>query len=246
MAEGVKPALVVSVHDVNPKFFSQVKGIVDELEKVGVPTFVLKVVPNYEGRNDILAFPPFLSWLEKQVASGSEIVLHGFTHLRPQGNQRRKSILKNWLVRGEDEFSDLSEVEAQRRILEGIKILGLVGFKCSGFTAPTWRLSPPAVEAIKKAGFSYFTTLTGIVDLIHNRRLFSPAFGHQGIPNFLESLMSLGNSLGKILIIPYLSLIRIVFHPRQAEHPNFKKSIGLVTKLLPVTEPMTYSRFLAS
>lgn len=246
MAKGVKPGLVVSVHDVCPKFFPQVKGIVDELKKVGVITNVLKVVPDYEGKNNILAFPSFLSWLEKQVASGSEIVLHGLTHVRPQSNQRRESILKKWLVSGEDEFSDLSETESQRRILEGMKILSSAGFQCSGFTAPTWRLSPPAVEAIKKAGFSYLTTLTAVVDLIRLRRFFSPAFGHQGIQDFLESLMSFGNSLGKFIIMPYLSLIRIVFHPRQVEHPNFKKSMRLVSKLLPVTEPMTYSRFLAS
>lgn len=245
MAKGVKPALVVSVHDVNPEFFPQVAWIVEELKKAGVPAPVLKLIPDYECRNNILAFPRFLSWLKKQVASGSEIVLHGLTHGRPQSNQGRKSFLKNWLVRGEDEFSDLSEVEARRRLLEGIKILGSAGFKCSGFTAPTWRLSQPAVEAIKKAGFSYITTLMGITDLIHHRRHFSPAFGHQGIPNFLESLMSLGNDMGRLIIMPYLNLIRVVFHPRQVEHPNFKKSIRLVSKLLPVTEPMTYSRFLA-
>lgn len=244
MAKGVRPALVVSVHDVNPEFFPQVRWIVEELKKTGVPTLVLKVVPDYESKNNILAFPSFLSWLDKLVASSCEIVLHGFTHSRPKGKEGRKSIVKNWLGRGEDEFSDLSETEAKRRILEGIKIFQAAGFNCSGFTAPTWRLSQPAVRALKKAGFSYITVLTGIIDLIHPRRIFSPAFGHQGIQNFLESLMSFGNSLGKIFIMPYLTLIRIVFHPRQVEHPNFKKSIRLVSKLLPLAEPMTYSRFL--
>ncbi len=246
MAKKVKPALVVSVHDVTPKFFLQIKKIVDELKKVGVSALVLKVIPNYESRNNILLYPPFLSWLREMVDSGSEIVLHGLTHFRPQGHERRKLILKDWLARGEDEFSDLNEVKAEKRILEGKKILQTAGFHCFGFTAPTWRISQPAVRALKQAGFFYLTVLTGIIDLIDQRRIFSPAFGHQGIQNFFESLMGLGNSLGRLLVMPHLRLIRIVFHPRQIDHPNFKKSIGLVSKLLPYTEPMTYSLFLGS
>lgn len=232
------------MHDVTPEFFPLLKLMVDELTRTGLPVLVLKVIPFFAGRANILQFPSFLSWLEKLVSSGCEIVLHGLFHLRPEEDRAGRSILKNWLTQGEDEFSRLSQAEARRRLLQGLDIIERAGFRCSGFTAPTWRLSRQAFQAVKETGFSYLTTLRGVIDLAHNRRFFSPAFGHQGITSFLESLMSLGNSLAEFLMMPFLKLIRIVFHPRGLNHGNFKKSLELVSRLLSRAEPMTYSGFL--
>lgn len=244
MIKQKKPVLVVSLHDVTPEFFPSLQWIVEELRGTGLPVLVLKVIPFFAGRASILHFPSFLTWLEKLVSSGSELVLHGLFHVRSEEDRARRSILRSWLTQGEDEFSGLSQAEARRRLLQGLDIMERAGFSCSGFTAPTWRLSHQAFKAVKETGFSYLTTFRGVIDLVHNRHFFSPAFGHQGIENFLESLMGLGNSLAEFFLIPFLKLIRIVFHPRGLNHGNFKKSLQLVSRLLSLAEPMTYSGFL--
>ncbi|MCX7972907.1 MAG: DUF2334 domain-containing protein [Candidatus Aminicenantes bacterium] len=244
MIKRKRPALVISLHDVSPVFFSQLEFIFNQLKELGVPFFVLKVIPDFQGKNKITLFPSFTSWLKELSANGSEIVLHGLTHTRPSLDLRTQSLTKKWLTGGEDEFSHLSPDEARRRIEEGLEILKEAGLKCFGFTAPTWRLSQSTIRVLQEANLRYFTTLTQVVDLKRDRHFFSPALGHQGIHRFLESLMGWGNELSRIFLIPWLNLIRVVFHPRQLDHPNLKKSIELVKRLLSYAQPITYFQFL--
>lgn len=239
-----KPALVVSIHDVSPAFLPQLKLILSKLKEIEVPFLVLKVIPNFQGKNKINLFPSFIDWLKDLSLSGCEIVLHGLVHLRPSQPNKLWVNPRKWLTQGEDEFAHLKEAEARQRINEGLRIFKEAGLTCFGFTAPTWRLNRWTIKVLAEANFHYFTTLTEVVDLRKNRRFFSPALGHQGITGWLESLMGVGNELSRLFLLPWLNLIRIVFHPRGLEHPNFKKSIKLVKQLLPLTQPLTYSRFL--
>ncbi len=205
----------------------------------------LKVIPNYRGEANILSSEPFLNWLRQLKERGSEIVLHGFEHLQP--NPSSCSISRfhpSFLTKGEAEFAAITSEEARQRLLLGGNILAAANFDYAGFTAPTWRANRQTIHALKESGFSYFTTFSGLTDLRTGKRYFSPAWGHQGIEPWLEAMMSWGNRLAAIFLFRHLPLIRIVFHPKGLEQPNFASSVRLVRRLLPDVELTTYSRFL--
>lgn len=238
--------LVIAVHDVTPVFFPQLKQIVERLIQIGVTCFVLKVIPNFNGEADIRNDKVFLSWLHGRQNSGSEIVLHGWEHCRPR--KETASIVRTCSGspgRGEDEFACLSPAEIKRRVQAGLEVFQQAGLEAVGFTPPTWRLAPHGLKILKEAGLLYLTTWGQLIDLRKQRHFFSPAFGHQGISPLLEYLMVLGNRLGAALIAPCLPLVRVVFHPRRANHPNFENSLQLVRRLLPKAEVSTYAGFLS-
>ena len=241
-----RPALVVSIHDVTPYFFPQLKQIGDRLQEVGIKAMALKVIPNYRGEVNILSSEPFLNWLRQLKDKGSEIVLHGFEHLRP--NPSLHSLLRrrpSFLTKGEDEFAAITSEEARQRLLLGGNILAAANLDYAGFTAPTWRVNRQTIQALKESGFSYLTTFSGLTDLRTGKRYFSPACGHQGIEPWLETMMSWGNRLAEIFLFRCLPLIRIVFHPTGLDQPNFARSIRLVRRLLPRVQVTTYARFLS-
>ncbi len=242
---GRKKNLVIALHDVTPVFFRQIKQIAERLAQTGVTSFVLKVIPNFNGKADIRDDKAFLSWLQNQQNSGCEIVLHGWAHCRPREKLSAAWPWSRSLGRGEDEFARLSSGEIKRRVQAGLEIFRQAGLQTVGFTAPTWRLAPQGVEVLREAGFLYLTGWGWLIDLKKQRRFFSPAFGHQGISPFFETLMSLGNRLGASMAFRFLPLIRVVFHPRRADHPNFRNSLELVARLLPEVEVTTYFRFLS-
>ncbi len=237
--------LVVSLHDVTPVYFSCLQYIVGHWQEIGLSVFVLKVIPNFAGQADIRKSESFISWLRHLQDLGCEIVLHGWEHIlsRPCPDAFFRPALR-LLTKDEDEFSCLSQEEARGRLVRGREIMDQLGLNCVGFTAPTWRMSRGTRQALCQAGFLYLTTYTQLIDLAGQRRFFSPAFGHQGIPSWLETMMKLGNKLGQFIFLPHLSLVRVVFHPRGIDHPNFAAALKLVAFVLRWAKPTTYARFL--
>ena len=164
------PSLVVSIHDVTPSTQAIVQEMMDDLKKSDVSCCSLLVIPYYHEKELLTTSPAFVEWLQEKEREGHEIVLHGWSHLRPA--VAHEGIWKRWMTqhytRGEGEFYDLSYDEARAKLKRGKEEFKKAGFdikKISGFIAPAWLLSKEAERAVADEGFFYTTRLHGVIDL---------------------------------------------------------------------------------
>lgn len=166
----VKQSLVVSIHDVTPSTQTTTQEMMDDLKQLGVSHCSLLVVPHYHHKESLTTSPSFVTWLREKEREGHEIVLHGWSHLRPIA--LKEGCWKRWITqhytRGEGEFYDLSYDEAREKLKKGKEEFEKAGFelqKISGFIAPAWLLSKEAERAVADEHFSYTTRLHGVINL---------------------------------------------------------------------------------
>jgi len=239
-------ALVVAIHDVCPPYLSELKEISEALHRIGITKKCLKVIPNYQGKWNILDSPDLIEWLHQQQDKGDEIIHHGYEH---QNRKSLPSISKqgknNIRTSQEAEFARMNYTEAKKAIVEGRKIFQAAGIDCKGFTAPTWRQSRETTRAIMDCGFQYFTRLLWVNDYTARRKIFSPAFGFQGISPSLEYMAMIGNAIMKKTMIPLQNLTRIILHPQNIEQNKaFSYTMTMLKDLAVISEQFTYEQVL--
>src|SRR6476659_5995815 len=72
--------LLASIHDVSPRFESEVDRLIDLLGPHVGKRLAMLVVPNHWGDAPIIPGSPFASRLRGWAEQGVVIFLHGFTH----------------------------------------------------------------------------------------------------------------------------------------------------------------------
>src|SRR4051794_24619125 len=72
--------LLASIHDVSPRFESEVDGLVDLLRTHVGNRIAMLVVPNHWGDAPIIPNSDFAARLRSWANDGFEIFLHGFYH----------------------------------------------------------------------------------------------------------------------------------------------------------------------
>ena len=162
--------LVVSVHDVTPKYKGELSEIVSELDRIGIDKKSMLVVPNWEGQHDLRENDDFVSWLHDLKASGDEIVLHGYDHQ----SIKRKGHYKNqfqWFMgevfaQGTGEFQNLTYEEAKQKLQNGKTVFSDVEWdNVVGFVSPAWLTNKDVEKALKDEGLKYhiFTTFMNYI-----------------------------------------------------------------------------------
>lgn len=152
--------LIVSVHDVTPKYSGELSEIVAELERIGVNKRSILVVPNWEEKYDLRQDDNFVSWLHDLKAKGDEIVLHGYNHKSEKRQGHYKNLLQ-WFMgelfaQGTAEFQNLGYLDSINKIEKGKNILVQVGLEdITGFVAPAWLTNSNVEDALKVSGFKY-------------------------------------------------------------------------------------------
>jgi hypothetical protein len=209
--------LVVSVHDVAPSTLGEVRWLLAALDRAGVGTRVLKVVPAEDGTGDLRNVPEFGPLLRDEVARGSEVVLHGFTHrtagpLRGARWDRARARLF-----GPDaaEFLSIDEVTMRRRITDGTAILGDLGLRPHGFCAPGWLAAPQLTGALREAGYRYDLRFGSVHDLARDRHLRVPGFGYMGAGSGQERLVGIEGALVRTAW-SRAAFLRVFLHPQGA------------------------------
>lgn len=142
--------LLASIHDVSPRFESEVERLVDTLQPhVGV-RLALLVVPNHWGESPIIPGTPFATRLRDLAKKGSEIFLHGYFHRDHASHRRIADRLRaSWLTADEGEFLGLSRSEAAVRIERGRALLeDITGRSIAGFVAPAWLYGQGAIQGL--------------------------------------------------------------------------------------------------
>jgi len=209
--------LIVAIHDVAPTELSEVRWLLGQLDALGVSRRVLKVIPAPPGDADP---GETVALLRREVAAGSEVVLHGWSHhadgpLRGSFPDR----LRGRLFAGDAaEFLTLEDAEVARRVDSGRAWLDERGLPAMGFCPPGWLAVPSLADALARSGFRYEVTLRGIRVLDEGSTILLPPVGYMGAGSVQEALVRLGAT---VVSRPLRFLLahgvhRVFLHPQRA------------------------------
>jgi len=246
-ADNGQDPLIVSVHDVAPPTRGKSERIITELGKRGVGVCSLLVVPDYHQTGTSMADREFVQWLRDLEAAGHEIVIHGYFHERPSGEDEtlRAKLVTRGYTSGEGEFYDLDYDEALRRINRARDDFTAAGLKPRGFIAPAWLLSPEAERAAADAEMEYTTRLTSVRDL-RTGQSFSARSLVYSVRSSWRRAASLAWNGALAGLLSDSPLIRLGLHPPDLDHAAVWSQITrLVNQLAEKRRPTTYRDWIA-
>ena len=157
MAASHHRRLLLSIHDVGPRFEGEVDRLRDLLGAfAGADRIALLVVPNHWGEAPIVAGSPFAARLRQWADRGAEIFVHGWFHRDDAAHASPAARLKaHHMTAGEGEFLGLSRDEAAQRMTWGRKLVeNITGRRAAGFVAPAWLYGKGAHAALANSGFA--------------------------------------------------------------------------------------------
>jgi predicted deacetylase len=149
--------LLLSIHDVGPRFESEVDRLRDLLGRhAPADRISLLVVPNHWGQAPIRATSAFARRLHRWADSGADIFVHGWYHRdevsHPSALARFRA---QHMTAGEGEFLGLSRSIAAARMQCGRALLeDITGRPVAGFVAPAWLYGAGAMKALADCGFT--------------------------------------------------------------------------------------------
>lgn len=217
---GVRPSVVVSVHDVSPATATETERWCADLDRIGVHASLLVIPGPWRGMA-LADTPDYARVLADRATKGDEIVLHGWTHTAgPEGSWARRQVGRA-IARGAAEFAALDPDEAAAKLHSGQAILVDLGLNADGFCPPGWLASPGAVTALRRHGFRYFTTHRGLHDLRTRTTYHAFALSHR--PG------GTGERLGAALMRSWArrgarrgKLVRVALHPDDLKRPGLR------------------------
>lgn len=149
--------LIVSIHDVGPKFAPQVDALADRLSTLlDGPRFAMLVVPDHWGEAPLAADRAYQAKLRRWADAGVEMFVHGWFHRDDSRHTGALARLKaTHMTASEGEFLGLGRDEALRRMIHGRKLIeDAIGGPVAGFVAPAWLYGDGARQALVEADFA--------------------------------------------------------------------------------------------
>lgn len=148
------PTLLVSIHDVSPRFEGEVDRLLEVLRPHVGERLAMLVVPNHWGDSPIVPGSPFAGRLRGWAERGIEMFLHGFFHRDTAEHERSSDRLRaKFLTAGEGEFLGLGREQAVERIAAGRSLIAdVIGRDVDGFVAPAWLYGQGALDALETCG----------------------------------------------------------------------------------------------
>lgn len=148
--------LLLSIHDVGPRFVSEVDRHADRMAAAGVAhRYAMLVVPNHWGKAPLMG-SDFGTKLRDWASAGVEMFVHGWFHrdeARHDGAANR--FRAKHMTAGEGEFLGLTRGEAARRMADGRKLIeDIIGRPVAGFIAPAWLYGDGARQALRDNDFA--------------------------------------------------------------------------------------------
>lgn len=217
--------LLASIHDVSPRFESEVEQLVDLLGSYVGNRMAMLAVPNHWGDAPLVPGSAFATRLRRWADEGVEIFLHGFYHRDMSEHGTVADRLRaSFMTSGEGEFLGLAEQEAAERIARGRSLVeDVIGRPITGFIAPAWLYGEGAHDALRN---------TSIQLAEDHFRVWSPASGKQLArgpvitwasrtrPRLLSSLAA-----SALLRHAPLHVLRVGVHPPDVRHAALVRSI---------------------
>ncbi len=239
-----EPSLCISIHDVAPATWPQCERLVQALGEVAPLPLTYLVVPAWHHRAPDHEEQVCLSALEAQRVAGSELALHGYTHL-DEGRGPNCMATYFWrriYTAGEAEFAGLSSEQARQRLAWGLEWFARQGWQVEGFVPPVWLMSAGSWRALRGTGLRYTTTFSRFYLLQERRSLFAPSLFYGG--GHVTSHLSHPLNSAAAVALRQAPLLRLALHPRDARYPStIRHAQHLVEKLLATREPLTTAAF---
>lgn len=217
--------LIASIHDVSPRFESEIDRLLDRLRPHVGSRLALLAVPNHWGEAPLVPGSPFASHLRGWADEGMEIFLHGYFHRDETRHRSGPDRLRSRLMTaGEGEFLGLAADIAEQRIKTGRSLLeDITGKPITGFVAPAWLYGPGAIQALANCA----------IPLAEDHwRVWSPVTGAQlargpVITWASRSRIRTASSLAAARLLRRLPLkvMRIGVHPPDVTKPELLSSI---------------------
>jgi predicted deacetylase len=239
-----KPRVLVSIHDVSPRFETQVDLLYHRLEAaIGTPRLAMLVVPDFWNEAP-LSRSPYRQKLRAWSDRGVEIFLHGWSHRDNNTHPGIPNRLKaRFLSAREAEFLDLAPDEASARLRKGRDIVeDAIGRRVTGFVAPCWLYGEGALQALRDEGFSLAED---------HWRIWNPSTGaclarSPVITWASRSRQRVISSLAFARIAPRIAsgfqTLRLAVHPGDTGVPSLMNSIdNTIATLLKDRHPSRYA-----
>ena len=217
--------LLASIHDVSPRFESEVDRLLDALAPHVGDKLAMLVVPNHWGDSPIVPGSPFARRLRAWADSGIEIFLHGLVHrdeTRHAGTFDR--FRARYLTAGEGEFLGLDRAEAVDRINRGRAIIEhSTGRPIAGFVAPAWLYGRGTLKALEDCAIPIAEDHLHVWSPEKRRELGrGPAITWASrTPLRLAASLAAASVLRRAPI----RTLRIGVHPPDSRHPALMRSI---------------------
>lgn len=236
--------LLASIHDVSPRFESEVSRLLALLQPHVGDRLAMFVVPNHWGDAPIVPGSAFATRLRGWADWGAEIFLHGYFHRDQSRHDRMTDRFRaRCMTAGEGEFLGLSRDAARRRIVDGRSLLeDVIGRPVDGFVAPAWLYGVGAREALRE---------TEIPLAEDHLRVWSPATGAQLASGPVITWASrtrfrLASSLIVAAVLRHvpMEVLRIGVHPPDCRHPVLVRSIEATFKAAARRRASAYSDLL--
>ena len=239
-------ALCVSLHDVAPATWKECDYLLQAIRDVAAIPVTLLVVPDYHR----LPLPRaqaahYEQALERRLANGDELVLHGYSHLDEAARAVgwRERFIRHVYTRGEGEFYAIDKEEAGRRLRQGLDWFDRRGWPVEGFVAPAWLMGEGAWAALAEFPFSYTTTLREMVLLPERERIASQSLVYSVGSAWRRAMSCSWNKLLRHALSGK-PVVRLSLHPVDVRHPGIVRHFqNLLAELLQGRTAMTKADF---
>lgn len=237
--------LVVSIHDVSPRFEAQVDALAERLARhLGEARFAMLVIPDHWRSAPIAGNSAFARRLRGWADQGIEMFLHGWSHKdETPATEGLAAIKGKHMTAGEGEFLNLPQAEAVARMREGRALVeDVIGRPVAGFIAPAWLYGEGAHAAMRELGFALAED---------HMKVWRPASGEvlakgpvitwasRSKARMASSLFAA--ALGRAAL-PFTRTIRVAVHPGDTTVPALLESIDrTLARFVRTHEPSRYA-----
>ena len=243
----VNLALSVVLHDVSPESWAIYRDFIDAVDAMGHVPLTLLVVPDFHHQFQLDRFPDFRNAIERRIARGDEVVLHGYFH---NDDSPLRSNPWNLFMRSiythEGEFYSLDEMRAAERLERGLELFSRYQWPVSGFVAPAWLMSKGTKAALGNLPLTYTSSLTGLYRLPDWKPLDAPTLvwsSHSAwrrLASRYWNRLSLAHSL-------YSPMLRLGLHPADMCHTGIVRFwLKTLESLLSTRTPQTKEQWVKS
>ena len=220
--------LLASIHDVGPRFESEVDRLADLAAGVlGGPKFAMLVVPDHWGLAPLGEAAAFRARLRGWADAGVEMFVHGWFHKDLAAHDGMASFKARHMTAGEGEFLGLSEAEAARRMADGKALIeDAIGRPAAGFIAPAWLYGPGALTALRAGGFAIAEDHFRVWNAANDRTLARGPVVTWASRSSGRQLSSLAVAALARSLFHGLEVARIAVHPGDTGVPALLDSIA--------------------
>lgn len=225
------PLLNVTIHDVAPRWLSEIRTLRTALAGWGVARVTLLAVPHFHHGVRLLEDAATRAWLVDCLERGDELALHGYHHVQAGAPRRLVDRLRARLwTAGEGECLRPAAPIAELLRRGRAELAQLLPSPPAGFVAPAWLEPRGFARTLARLGFAWHETSRFVEQLGPTpRRLDIPALGFATRTPLREAL-SLGWARALSFASPCWPALRLAVHPADLRSPRVMAMLEQISR----------------